>query len=93
MKPAIPFGSRVIITSTLEKVQQYHHGRTETNYESRALFVPLHGIYIGYRTAQTGYTRYDEDGPQFKPTGKIRYFLVVTSERKNPVKVAVLTPE
>lgn len=93
MKPPFKLGDKVIVVAIVEKQQHYHQNKTETNYEVQHLVTPVQGIYIGYRTAQTGWTRYDEDGPIFRPDGKLRYFLVVTDERRNPIKAYIVTQQ
>lgn len=81
-------GQKVCITAILEK-QQIFNGdfyRTDTTFITNPC-PPTRAYYIGYRSAQTGYTKYDEDGPEFRPTGRQHYYLVVTNPRQNPIKV------
>lgn len=51
---------------------------------------PLQGVYIGYRTKQTGYTVFlgYEEGSGFVQTGTVSVALVVTDPRKAPIHVA-----
>lgn len=47
----------------------------------------LDGVFVGWRNAQEGITRYDEDGPQFEPTNRPLVALIAYDERRNPVMV------
>lgn len=88
MKTDYKLGDKVIVQAILEKQKKFN----EQTFSTETVFVNngcenVIGIYIGYRTALTGYTQYGEDGPEFCKTGKVRYALVVTHLRKNPIKV------
>lgn len=86
MKCPFKLGDKVIVQAVLEKQQSYENCRTLTHFVTKNI-PAIMGIFIGYRTALTGSTRYSEDGPEFKPQGKEYYYLVVTNERQNPIKV------
>lgn len=96
MTPPVPFklGDKVLVTELVEKQQTKRtafaplRSRYHTDYITKPCD-PFLAIYIGYRTAQTGYTIYDEDGPIFRPTGTFTYALVVRNPRQNPVKVSL----
>jgi len=49
--------------------------------------VAVEGVFVGWRNAQEGITRYDEDGPQFEPTNRPLVALIAYDERRNPVMV------
>lgn len=88
MKTDYKLGDKVIVQAILKKEKKFNKQTffTETVFVNNGC-ENIIGIYIGYRTALTGYTRYDEDGPQFRKTGKVSYALVATHLRKNPIKV------
>ncbi len=47
---------------------------------------PVEGIYVGSRTKQNGYVMYDSDyGSEWHRTGHVEVWLVVVSDRKNPI--------
>lgn len=85
MKPKFKLGDKVIVQAIVEKEREYGNLNTVTKFVTKSIPNVI-GIYIGYRTALTGNVRYGEDGPEFRATGKVHYYLVVTSDRKNPIK-------
>lgn len=88
MKPNLTLGALVQVTAVYEKVGNYDNlaHRSVVSFKEKEIPVTT-GIYVGYRTALTGYITYDEDGPQFKARGKINYLLVVINPRQNPIRV------
>lgn len=80
-------GDMVFVSATLEKRQELFN--SSIGYETTFCSVPCPifiGMYIGYRTDQTGTTHMSEDGLIFRAKGKVKYLLVVKNERTNPIK-------
>lgn len=48
---------------------------------------PLSGIYVGYRTISNGHINYVYDGSVWVPSDYLEVWLIVATDRTNPVKV------
>lgn len=49
---------------------------------------PVQGVYMGSRTKQNGYTDWDGDATYWVKTGQVEVWLIVVSDRTNPIFVS-----
>jgi hypothetical protein len=91
MKTRPTLGQTVEATDTLRRQWRRHeeglgHLKKWIRFGSFLKPRPIVGIYIGWRTSSNGYIRYD-DGASYQAIEHFETWLVVTSDRKNPVHV------
>lgn len=94
-RPELELGQRVTFTHIAKA--QFTQSGTGTLYSPMKRTMgcePLHkdgrsvtGVFVGWRNAQEGTIRYDEDGPQFRVEDRPLVALVAYDDRRSPVMV------
>lgn len=94
-RPELELGQRVTFTH-IAKAQFTQSGtgtlyspmkRTMGREPMRKDGSAVTGVFVGWRNAQEGAIRYDEDGPQFQVADRPLVALVAYDDRRNPVMV------
>ncbi len=85
-------GATVSCTDRLIRTRPYKNGRYMKSWVRYAEFLRkakpiINGTYVGYRTAQDGYSSYCEEYTEWTCTGRKEVWLVVVDPRHNPIRV------
>lgn len=86
-KPVL--GQRVTAKDRLRRWGNFGAKQTWETFGSQAAFksMPVSGIYIGYRTKSNGHTEFDYDCHYWVPSEYFEVWLIVETDRTNPIYV------
>ena len=80
------FGQRINASGYVVKTRRWDSRKGDVvTWEHRTY--PVEGLYIGFRDVFEGVTNYFEDHSEFHMDKKIRVWMIVQHERKNPIRI------
>ena len=82
-------GQKITATDRLTRVRTPDYGKKWIRLGDRAAFKPnpVTGVYVGSRTKQHGKSDYFCDCIVWRKTGQVNVWLIVESDRTNPICV------
>jgi hypothetical protein len=94
----LPLGTEVVFNQVLKEDSEQRAVPRSAKAQWVKTWVPHPlepqvGAYIGYRYLQEGYTQYTEDGKDWVQLRTVACALIVTTPRKNPVRVPISSVE